>query len=341
MDPLSVPTLLIGLTNKPSLIDPALMRPGRFEVKVEVPKPKVSVYIHKFAYSLTKKYLDPTLLHQQTVEQRASILKVHMESMHKSGRVLVQDAPVDSAAWRMLQRIDQDELLSLPSYDELIDLMAVECDGMSGASLAGVARAAASRALERAVTDFAGHIISATDTEGEVQNSINDCLVTQEDFERACDDVFESAKAEDYEEEDGSKSSAKEEDQDEMTDNPNDGDVVTVSSESATDSDIVEQSSMDKPHLKRTNLSGTKSVNEEKVLTELNAGYAEVSEHESITEYFRAGVEIPADWTSGRFDRKSSSRGGSLRDLLPERKTRWLKLDQFGRRVEDTDANKQ
>jgi SpoVK/Ycf46/Vps4 family AAA+-type ATPase len=41
VDPLSVPTLLIGLTNKPSLIDPALMRPGRFEVKVEVPKPKV------------------------------------------------------------------------------------------------------------------------------------------------------------------------------------------------------------------------------------------------------------------------------------------------------------
>ena len=41
VDPLSVPTLLIGLTNKPSLIDPALMRPGRFEVKIEVPKPKV------------------------------------------------------------------------------------------------------------------------------------------------------------------------------------------------------------------------------------------------------------------------------------------------------------
>lgn len=61
VDPLNVPTLLIGLTNKPSLIDPALMRPGRFEVKVEVPKPK-------------------------TVEQRTSILKVHMEVMHKSGR---------------------------------------------------------------------------------------------------------------------------------------------------------------------------------------------------------------------------------------------------------------
>ena len=37
---LGVPTLLIGLTNKPSLIDPALMRPGRFEVQINVPKPK-------------------------------------------------------------------------------------------------------------------------------------------------------------------------------------------------------------------------------------------------------------------------------------------------------------
>lgn len=42
VDALGVPTLLIGLTNKRSLIDPALMRPGRFEVQIEVPKPRVS-----------------------------------------------------------------------------------------------------------------------------------------------------------------------------------------------------------------------------------------------------------------------------------------------------------
>jgi vesicle-fusing ATPase len=157
VDPLSVPTLLIGLTNKPSLIDPALMRPGRFEVKVEVPKPK-------------------------TVEQRASILKVHMESMMKSGRVLVRDAPIGTASWRLSRQIDQNKLAS---YDELVDLIAVECDGMSGASLAGVARAAASRALERAVSDFAGHVADVSHGDVEMQSSINDCLVTQEDFEKA------------------------------------------------------------------------------------------------------------------------------------------------------------
>lgn len=83
----------------------------------------------------------------------------------------------------------------------MLDIIAVECDGMSGASLAGVARAAASRALERAVTDFAGSISNELPTnEG---NSMYDCLVTQEDFERAIEDVFESSKSADYVEDEG------------------------------------------------------------------------------------------------------------------------------------------
>lgn len=81
IDGLGVPTLLIGLTNQPWLIDPALMRPGRFEVQIEVPKPR-------------------------TVEQRVSILKVHTDSMMRSGRVLARDAPEGSAAWRRLQVLE-------------------------------------------------------------------------------------------------------------------------------------------------------------------------------------------------------------------------------------------
>jgi SpoVK/Ycf46/Vps4 family AAA+-type ATPase len=177
---LGVPTLLIGLTNKPSLIDPALMRPGRFEVQINVPKPK-------------------------TVAQRVSILKVHMESMIKSGRVLVKDCPEGTPAWK---RVQSEGSAGIPSFDELLDLIAVECDGMSGASLAGVSRAAASRALERAVTDFAGHVvqksmslndIDGSDDDSEAdQHSISNCLVTVEDFEKAVEDVFESAKGSDY-----------------------------------------------------------------------------------------------------------------------------------------------
>jgi len=179
VDEMSVPTLLVGLTNKPQLIDAALMRPGRFEVQIEVPKPR-------------------------TVEQRVSILKVHTESMVKNGRVLVKDAPEGTAASKRLQKTGNE---GIPTYDELLDILAVECDGMSGASLAGVSRAAASRALERAVTDFAGHIANElpsmiddmASTEG---NSISDCLVTQDDFEKAVEDVFDSAKGGDYTETD-------------------------------------------------------------------------------------------------------------------------------------------
>lgn len=53
----------------------ALLRPGRFEVQIEVPPPR-------------------------TNEQRMSILRVHTKSMYLAGRVLVKDAPPDTAAAR-------------------------------------------------------------------------------------------------------------------------------------------------------------------------------------------------------------------------------------------------
>ena len=118
VDPLPVPTLVIGLTNKRSLIDSALLRPGRFEVQVEVPKPR-------------------------TNKQRKSILKVHMSNMFQAGRVLVSDPPQQTAAARMMEsKADSDE--EILSYDQLLAWLSVECDGMTGASLAAVARAAAS-----------------------------------------------------------------------------------------------------------------------------------------------------------------------------------------------------
>lgn len=56
VEPLAVPTLVIAMTNRPNLIDPALLRPGRFEVQIEVPPPRTS-------------------------SQRVAILGVHMKVM--------------------------------------------------------------------------------------------------------------------------------------------------------------------------------------------------------------------------------------------------------------------
>jgi SpoVK/Ycf46/Vps4 family AAA+-type ATPase len=169
--PLKYPTLIIGLTNKRSLIDPALLRPGRFEVHIEVPPPV-------------------------TIEQRVSILKVHTRHMHTAGRLYVRDAPVDSpaataaAAARVAPHNDDDHrntmLLPPPEYSylELLEKIAQETDGFTGASLAAVARSAASYALERAVVEFSMRAGPPTG-----HGILNDCVVTFDDLQKALDDV--------------------------------------------------------------------------------------------------------------------------------------------------------
>ena len=71
------------------------------------------------------------------------------------------------------------------TYQDLLESLADQCDGMSGASLAGVARAAASHALERSVCDFSKRING-----GSAQL---ECLVTQHDFDLAVKDVIASS----------------------------------------------------------------------------------------------------------------------------------------------------
>jgi len=166
VDPLVVPTLVIGLTNKRSLIEPALLRAGRFEVQIEVPPPK-------------------------TVEQRISIFQVHTRHMHEAGRLLVRDAPIGSAASKMASHHKVD----LPTHDELLLRLAVECDGFSGASIAGVCRAAASHALERAVEELS----QASDLERN-RSLLDECVVVEGDFDAAIADVKAGLGDSDWEE---------------------------------------------------------------------------------------------------------------------------------------------
>jgi vesicle-fusing ATPase len=168
--PLVVPTLVIGLTNRRSLIDSALLRPGRFEVQIEVPPPR-------------------------TVEQRVSILNVHLRHMQRSGRLRVRDAPQNSVAASMIAD-------DSPTYMELLLQLANSCDGFSAASLAGVARAAASHALERAVEE-----VSCSSS-----HSILQCVVTMKDFSSATADIRNGLGDSDWSEEE--ESAPKEVDQD-------------------------------------------------------------------------------------------------------------------------------
>ena len=159
VDELCVPTLVIGLTNRRSLIEPALLRSGRFEVQIEVPPPA-------------------------TVEQRVAILEIHTSNMFQSGRLLVRDAPTGTAAHSYLLNASDDFKKIIPTYKDLLHKLGSKyCEGFSGASLAGVSRAAASHALERAVTGLA---------EGTSTGILEECIVTTADFELAVKDVRES-----------------------------------------------------------------------------------------------------------------------------------------------------
>lgn len=185
VQPLAVPTLVIGLTNKRSLVEPALLRPGRFEVQIEIPPPR-------------------------TTEQRVSILKVHTKHMLSTGRLQVNDPPPGTTAEKMLEKEENSNILS---YEELLTKLATECDGFSGAAIASVARAAASRALERAVEQLADDLEhSSDDNEGGTGPNIMNCLVTQEDFDDALDDVRGSMGSHDHTEDDDDDVATKDDD---------------------------------------------------------------------------------------------------------------------------------
>jgi SpoVK/Ycf46/Vps4 family AAA+-type ATPase len=83
----------------------------------------------------------------------------------------------------------------IPTYQALISDIATYCHGMSGASLAGVARAAASHALERIVGEYSKSVV---DNESP-PDSMMDCVVTRKDFDDAIHDVYESAGDRDWE----------------------------------------------------------------------------------------------------------------------------------------------
>jgi SpoVK/Ycf46/Vps4 family AAA+-type ATPase len=141
-----------------------MLSQGRFEVAIEVPPPR-------------------------SISQRMSILNVHMRNMFRNGRLLVRDAPINSAAAVHLRNSQEGVL----SYEELIRFIAEKSDKMSGASLAAITRAAASRALERAVFDFSDSLAN----EKTERSILSDCIVTLDDFERAVCDVLDSSKESD------------------------------------------------------------------------------------------------------------------------------------------------
>jgi SpoVK/Ycf46/Vps4 family AAA+-type ATPase len=97
----------------------------------------------------------------------------------------------------LMQRHQPSDVLS---YKDLLEELGQKCEGFSGAALAGVARAAASHALERAVNEFSEQA-NGSDIANE-SLSIMDCLVSRDDFNEAVEDVLNSMGNSDYADED-------------------------------------------------------------------------------------------------------------------------------------------
>lgn len=108
---------------------------------------------------------------------REAILRIHTQRMHEAGRI--DTPPPDANKNGGGGGGDGGDGAGADGYDSLVSSLAAVTDGFTGAELAGLVRAAASYALERAVG-------SAGESEAA------GCRVTAEDFGRGLADVTRS-----------------------------------------------------------------------------------------------------------------------------------------------------
>jgi vesicle-fusing ATPase len=159
--------LMIGMTNRKELIDPALLRPGRLEVQIEIPLPKRS--------------------------QRREILQIHFGALRRKNRLSFPlrcaidgvapyydegDISVGAKSTRGRKRralkraagIAVDFISTKRTVYDLAD----ETEGFSGADIEGLVRCAGSRALSRARQDGGG---------------VASLIITLDDVKEAIDEV--------------------------------------------------------------------------------------------------------------------------------------------------------
>ncbi|CAN0080813.1 unnamed protein product, partial [Laminaria digitata] len=121
---------------------------------------------------------------------RDAILRIHTQRMHQAGRI--ETPPPDATTPASASPASGGGGGS--GYDALVSSLAAVTDGFTGAELAGLVRAAASYALERAVGGSGGGGGGGDNTSGTGSGSgiVADCRVTAEDFGRGLADVARS-----------------------------------------------------------------------------------------------------------------------------------------------------
>jgi SpoVK/Ycf46/Vps4 family AAA+-type ATPase len=153
--------LLIGMTNRKELLDPALMRPGRLEVHVEIPPPNQ--------------------------EGRREILRIHFSALRQRGRLSrplceAIDGYAGTATYTEGRRMSffpwSKKVKSVPyryGSRRIRDLAADRwTGGFSGADIAGLVRCAGSIALSRSRKQGGGTIDSLLITLEDVVQALNE-----------------------------------------------------------------------------------------------------------------------------------------------------------------------
>jgi SpoVK/Ycf46/Vps4 family AAA+-type ATPase len=154
--------LLIGMTNRKELLDPALMRPGRLEVHVEIPPPNQ--------------------------EGRREILQIHFAALRQRGRLsrplceaidgFASDSTTHTEGRRMSFLPWINKMTSVPyryGSRRIRDLAADRwTGGFSGADIAGLVRCSGSIALSRSRNQGGGTIDSLLITIEDVNQALNE-----------------------------------------------------------------------------------------------------------------------------------------------------------------------
>jgi len=160
--------LLIGMTNRRELLDPALLRPGRLEVQIEIPLPQQSqrreiLQLHFGALRRRNRLSYPLRCAIDGVLSNANDIDSFEESTPSKSR---KRRALRNAAKRLRNVVPT---LTPSAYD-----LAAETDGFSGADIAGLVRCAGSRALAR--TRQAG-------------TGVESIILTLDDVKQAIDEV--------------------------------------------------------------------------------------------------------------------------------------------------------
>jgi vesicle-fusing ATPase len=159
--------LVIGTTNRRELLDEALLRPGRLEVKIEVPLPD-----HEGRREILKIYFGPLRSMGRLSQPLCSAID-GSSSIDRSSSNSGTSSSSDRIRIRMLKSLKG--LVASPGKMVMRDLASDRwTGGFSGADLEGLVRCAGSIALSRARNDGSG---------------VDGLLITTEDVNQALQEV--------------------------------------------------------------------------------------------------------------------------------------------------------